>query len=275
MAAVGIPLLQMKEFGLFLKAVFWRWQSWAGGSGIGGAIVVLLAIWDRLIPQHPVSNRMYVAITIIGFLTGAFFLAWRDQYRARIAAEQVPTELTLNILDFHHRPETGDATDKSLHIFVKASVELMQPKKAEVFYKLSLVFPDRTAEQTSIDDIELWGMRVQDADSSGHLTSVTIHCIALDALPTNFVARDKKEGWLHFKFIPPTMEIFKSARVRLTALTPHGGNHDEQVVVDERWPLLGRPKSIVKMRTEEWLTLPEAERRLRLGRFGEYGGDIK
>src|SRR5262249_16934282 len=70
----------MKEFGLFLKVVFWRWQSWAGGSGFGGAVVVFMALWDRLAPQHRISNRMYVAITIIGFLFGAVFLAWRDEH---------------------------------------------------------------------------------------------------------------------------------------------------------------------------------------------------
>jgi hypothetical protein len=84
----------MKEFALFLKAVFWRWQSWAGGSGIGGAIVVLMALWDKLVPQHAIANRTYVVVTIIGFLFGAFFLAWRDQYRAKIRSNAEIEQLT-------------------------------------------------------------------------------------------------------------------------------------------------------------------------------------
>jgi hypothetical protein len=76
----------MSDFWQFVIAVFWHWQSWAGGSGAGGAVVVLVAIYERL-SGHTLSKRMYVSIFIFIFLVGAFFVAWREQYQAVQAAK--------------------------------------------------------------------------------------------------------------------------------------------------------------------------------------------
>jgi hypothetical protein len=84
----------MSDFWEFITAVFWHWQSWIGGSGAGGAVVVCVAIYERL-SGHVMGKRMYASIFIIVFLLGAFFVAWRDQYHARIAAEQRLNELTM------------------------------------------------------------------------------------------------------------------------------------------------------------------------------------
>jgi hypothetical protein len=81
------------EFLQFLSAVFWRWQSWVGGSGGGGAIVVLFALyqyfWGKTMPK-----RMYFGIFIIAFLFFAFFMAWVDQNRAAVAAREQLKALT-------------------------------------------------------------------------------------------------------------------------------------------------------------------------------------
>ncbi len=63
----------------FLSAVFWRWQSWAGGSGTGGAVVVIVGLYERLSGHH-LSKRTYVGIFVAAFLLCAFFLAWRDEH---------------------------------------------------------------------------------------------------------------------------------------------------------------------------------------------------
>lgn len=222
-----------------------------------------------------IEDHLWFLWLVGGFcIVWGFYEAYRKQFEAREKAEQVPTEIKVDILDFHHRPETGDVEETALNIFIKSSVELLRPKTAEVEYKLSLILPNSTATRKSENDIELWGMRAYEADSSGREISVMIHRNSIDALPTGLFTKDKKEGWLHFKFIPVGMETLKVARIRLSALTPHGGGHDEQPVLDARWPLFGRNQSIVKARTEEWLNLPEEERRLRLGRFGEYDGKL-
>ena len=64
----------------FLRAVFWRWQSWAGGSGVGGAVVVLIGLWERSF-NRSITTPVYIAIIVGAFLVGAVFTAWRDQYR--------------------------------------------------------------------------------------------------------------------------------------------------------------------------------------------------
>jgi hypothetical protein len=71
----------------FLNDVFWHWQSWVGGSGLGGAVIVIISIYERL-SGHNMSKRMYVTIFIAVFLFGAFYMAWRDQYHARLSADQ-------------------------------------------------------------------------------------------------------------------------------------------------------------------------------------------
>jgi len=86
----------MKDFLKFLKDVFWHWQSWAGGSGFGGAVVVAVNMYERL-TGHTMAKRMYVTIFIIVFLFGAFYMAWLDQYRARIAAETGKAEVEKKI----------------------------------------------------------------------------------------------------------------------------------------------------------------------------------
>src|SRR6266849_6000734 len=76
----------MAEVLQFLRSIFWRWQGWTGGSGVGGAVVVFITIWQQL--GHTISRGMYISIVVTGFLIGACFLAWRDQYRARLKAEK-------------------------------------------------------------------------------------------------------------------------------------------------------------------------------------------
>jgi hypothetical protein len=76
------------DFWTFVVAVFWRWQSWLGGSGGGGAIVVLVALYQALWGKERMPKRMYALVFVGGFLFFAFFMAWRDQYRRANTAEQ-------------------------------------------------------------------------------------------------------------------------------------------------------------------------------------------
>ena len=80
------------DLGRFLNAVFWHWQSWLGGSGFGGAIVVGVYVYQEL-TGRTMPKRMYVALFIVAFLFAAFFAAWRDQYHATSEAERKVTEM--------------------------------------------------------------------------------------------------------------------------------------------------------------------------------------
>lgn len=68
----------ISDVGQFLSSVFWRWQSWAGGGGVGGAVLVIIALWERW-SGRSMDKRMYFSIIIGAFMLGAFFMAWRDQ----------------------------------------------------------------------------------------------------------------------------------------------------------------------------------------------------
>lgn len=76
----------MREFLEFVHSVFWHWQSWVGGSGAGGAIVVFLVLYEKFMDKK-VSKQLYGLIVLVTFVIGASFVAWRDEYRGRVAAE--------------------------------------------------------------------------------------------------------------------------------------------------------------------------------------------
>lgn len=95
------------DIGSFLVAVFWRWQSWVGGSGVGGAIAVLISLWERM-SGRAMDKRMYFSIVVGAFLFGAFFLAWQDkahelsklQEKLRtpdLSSAEMPTVITVNM----------------------------------------------------------------------------------------------------------------------------------------------------------------------------------
>ncbi len=80
------------DFIAFLVAVFGRWQHWASGGGIGGAVLLLLYFYERM-SGIAMPKRMYAALVIGAFLFAAFFTAWRDQYHTALAAMQRVAEI--------------------------------------------------------------------------------------------------------------------------------------------------------------------------------------
>ena len=77
---------QLIYFGRWLRAVFWRWQNWAGGAGVGGAGGVFINLWER-ITGKTMDKSLYLEVFLGLFLIGAFFLAWRDEHIKRLQAE--------------------------------------------------------------------------------------------------------------------------------------------------------------------------------------------
>jgi hypothetical protein len=79
----GAKISDMRElisdFSSFLSDVFWHWQSWAGGSGLGGAVIVIISLWERA-TGRAMGKNMYLSIVVGAFLFGAFFMAWRGVY---------------------------------------------------------------------------------------------------------------------------------------------------------------------------------------------------
>ena len=88
----------MSDFWQFLVAVFWRWQSWLGGTGVGGAIVVLVGLYERLANQK-MPKQVYIGIFIGAFLLSAFFLAWRDE-RKKLQEFQDNADAPYLVLDY-------------------------------------------------------------------------------------------------------------------------------------------------------------------------------
>jgi hypothetical protein len=82
----------------FLAAVFWRWQGWAGGGGVGGAVVVIVGIYDR-VSGDSLSKQMYIAIFLGAFLLGAFYLAWRDEHQKVSVAQASINDLHAQLAD--------------------------------------------------------------------------------------------------------------------------------------------------------------------------------
>ena len=78
-------LNEITRFGL---AVVTHWQAYM----TGGIVVAILSAYERL-TRKTISRRI-VVIAIIAFFVVASFMAWRDQYRAAISAEDQFKTLT-------------------------------------------------------------------------------------------------------------------------------------------------------------------------------------
>jgi hypothetical protein len=132
----------LSDFGAFLSAVFWRWQSWAGGGGLGGAVVVFIALYEHVTAQN-VGKRMYLSIVVGTFLLGAFFIAWRDQHRALVALQN-----KLRTPEFELKGQSvwwGTRADKRFLVTViGAMTNAHGPTSATIDWKMKLVFPNRT-----------------------------------------------------------------------------------------------------------------------------------
>jgi hypothetical protein len=149
----------MSDFWQFILAVFWRWQGWLGGSGFGGAIVVLVSLYERL-SGRAMSKRMYVTFFVIAFLFGAFFMAWRDQLHAAIEAnKKLDEEKPKFVLDINATlegdvPEIGGAT-----MFINLVLKNFGSPSPAYGWKLSVTAPsislDRAAPTLIPDGFEV------------------------------------------------------------------------------------------------------------------------
>jgi hypothetical protein len=137
----------------FVVAVFWRWQSWAGGSGVGGAIVVFFAIYQQL-SGNAVPKRLYVAVFIVGFLFCAFFLAWRDQRDAAATMQKKLDESTKPKLvgEIDQAGVVGQAVDEhgklfidvtDTGIFVFATIKNIGAPSVVVIWNLAVHIPGK------------------------------------------------------------------------------------------------------------------------------------
>ncbi len=76
----------------FVVNVVWDW----GNAATGGVIVALLWLWSVVI--GPVSRKVSIAIAIL-FLLLAGFNAWRSEYHAKLAAQQVKVAVEKKLND--------------------------------------------------------------------------------------------------------------------------------------------------------------------------------
>jgi len=112
----------MRDVLKFLGAVFWQWQQMLAGAGIGGALVVLLVLYERFKrPTMPeISKRAYALVFIVAFLLCAFFTAWRVQFHAAKDA----TEKLAAKENERPRPELGGEIEQFLWMEAKLNKEL-------------------------------------------------------------------------------------------------------------------------------------------------------
>lgn len=131
----------MTDFLTWLGEVFGHWQNWLSGSGVGGAVLLLLYLWERL-TGRVVGKRMYAAIVIVAFLFAAFFVSWRDQFRE---AQALRERLRSPDLKLEFGMTWWGSRDG--HLMFIASGLLSNPHGPDsgaVNWELSLLLPDST-----------------------------------------------------------------------------------------------------------------------------------
>ena len=84
---------------LFLEIIEWLSavvSGWAGGATII-AVIAAVAALVYAVKDKPMPRNVALILTIV-FVIIASFVAWREQYRSRLAAEQRLKELTTPLL---------------------------------------------------------------------------------------------------------------------------------------------------------------------------------
>lgn len=62
----------------FLESVFGHWQTWLSGTGVGGSVVIVVHIAERLLGKE-LSKRQYALLFIVSFFLACCFLSWVDK----------------------------------------------------------------------------------------------------------------------------------------------------------------------------------------------------
>lgn len=197
----------MSDFWKFIVAVFWHWQSWVGGSGAGGAVVVFVALYERW-TGHVMGKRMYMSIFIVVFLVGAFFVAWREQYHAAVEAQTKLEELTVPKLEATvEQIVRGDSPDLGgAQIWLNVSVKNFGAPSVAQGWQLSVKSPTVNVERMT----PIWineGYRL--FDPSENKTIAEFHQnmnLSERTMTTPILQGEMRSGWLRYDFIGLTKE---------------------------------------------------------------------
>lgn len=77
----------MSDFVTWICAIFGRWQVSASGGGIGGAVIIILYILERLV-GWTMPKIWYFLIFVVLFILSASFFVWKDEHQKVIALDQ-------------------------------------------------------------------------------------------------------------------------------------------------------------------------------------------
>jgi hypothetical protein len=137
----------MRDIIDWLLALISHWQYWASGSGLGGFVVLVSALVERLINKK-MSKKTYVLIFIVFFSVGASFMAWRDEHGLRIKSEASNGELRSAIekkdAEINAKASAIDKRDKEIEELKGKISEPLPPPSASLRYGTSEIASDLT-----------------------------------------------------------------------------------------------------------------------------------
>jgi hypothetical protein len=70
----------MSEIWLWFSLLVNHWQNWASGGGLGGAVILIVYLLERLWGRT-MNNLWYVLLFVVLFILGASFMVWKDEHR--------------------------------------------------------------------------------------------------------------------------------------------------------------------------------------------------
>ena len=91
----------MDDFILWIQLLFSRWQYWVSGSGVGGLVIIILALGERF-NVWAMPKKWYILIFIVLFMFSSSFMAWKDEHKQVVA-------LTKKIADITNKKEIRKA----------------------------------------------------------------------------------------------------------------------------------------------------------------------
>src|SRR6266481_696 len=118
----------LEDIARFIWAVMSMWQAYM----TGGIVIASLGIYER-ITNKTISLRTFI-IGVAAFLLVAFFMVWRDQYRARVDAEKNLEVNLVGSIDYVYATPVGSHT----LVFVLMTITNKGAPSAVVGWRLSV-----------------------------------------------------------------------------------------------------------------------------------------
>lgn len=138
----------MNDFGLWMSLLLSHWQNWASGGGLGGVVILLVYLIERL-RGKTMNNAWYIVLFVVVFILGASFMVWKDEHQQvtllSVELEKQKSPRLDAQFDIFAATRAGENNESSI-VFVTATITNMGAPSIVNNITLSIKVGDKQTE---------------------------------------------------------------------------------------------------------------------------------